>query len=362
MTILFLILGLVLLVVGAEALVRGASKIAAGIGISPLIIGLTVVAFGTSSPELAVSIMSSMSGNVDIAVGNVVGSNIFNILFILGLAAIITPLVVAQQLLWVDVPITIGASFLMLIMGLNGQISRVEGLILFIILIAYNIFLIRKSKKERSVLVKLEYETEYGNGTKYDWKFWLINNVLIIIGLALLLLGSRWLVDSATTIARSLGVSDLIIGLTIVAAGTSMPEVATSVIASLRGERDIAVGNAIGSCIFNILAVLGISALVAPGGIPVSAAAIHFDLPIMIASAVACLPIFFTGHRIVRWEGFILFAYYIFYTIYLVLSSAQHSLLQLFDNAILWFVLPLTVMTIIISVVNALRNGNPAIK
>lgn len=362
MTILFLIAGLVLLIIGAEALVRGASKIAAGIGIPSLIIGLTVVAFGTSSPEMAVSVMSSLSGNVDIAVGNVVGSNIFNVLFILGLAAVITPLVVAQQLLWVDVPITIGVSVLMLLMGWNGSISRVEGMILFLLLIAYNIFLVRKSRKERSLLVKLEYEEEYGNGKKHDWRFWLLNGTLILVGLAMLVLGSRWLVDGATTIARSLGVSDLIIGLTIIAAGTSMPEVATSVIASIRGERDIAVGNAIGSCIFNILAVLGISAFVSPEGIPVSEAAIRFDIPIMIACAIACLPIFFTGHRIVRWEGGILFGYYIFYTIYLVLSASKHSALALFDNAMLWFVLPLTLLTIIVSFVNSVRKGNPIAK
>lgn len=362
MTIVLLVAGFTLLIIGAEALVRGASKIAAGVGIPPLIVGLTIVAFGTSSPELAVSLMSSLKGNVDIAVGNVVGSNIFNVLFILGLAAIITPLTVAQQLLWLDVPIAIGASVLMLLLGWDGKISRIEGLLLFLLLIAYNFFLILKSKKERSRLVKVEYEQEYGNEKKHGGRFWFLNGVLILVGLAMLLLGSRWLVESATTIAKSLGVSDLIIGLTIVAAGTSMPEVATSVVASMRGERDIAVGNAIGSCIFNILAVLGVSALVSPRGIPVSEEAIQFNIPIMIASAIACLPIFFTGHRIVRWEGSILFAYYIFYTVYLILSASRTHLLPLFDHAILWFVLPLTLLTIVVSVVNAIRKGNPMVE
>lgn len=359
MTIVLLLAGFVLLIVGAEALVRGASKIAAAVGIPSLIIGLTVVAFGTSSPELAVSIMSSFSGNVDIAVGNVVGSNIFNILFLLGLTALIVPLIVAQQLLWLDVPLMIGVSVLMLLLGLDGKIGKIDGAVLFILLIAYNVFLIRQSKKEKSTLVKTEYELEYGDGKEWGTKQWVINLVMIIIGLALLVLGSRWLVQSATEIAKSLGVSDLIIGLTVVAAGTSLPEVATSLIASLRGERDIAVGNAIGSSIFNILAVLGISALVAPGGVPVSEAAMRFDIPIMIAAAIACLPIFFTGHRIVRWEGGVFFGYYIAYTIYLILSSTKHSALLIFDTAMLWFVMPLTVLTIIVTVVRAFRNGNP---
>lgn len=359
MTILLLLSGFVLLIVGAEALVRGASKIAAAVGIPSLIIGLTVVAFGTSSPELAVSIMSSMSGNVDIAVGNVVGSNIFNILFLLGLTALIVPLIVAQQLIWFDVPLMIGISILMLALGWDGQISKLDGLILVVLLIGYNVFLIRQSRKERSALVKAEYELEYGAGKSWGLKEWLLNGALIIMGLAMLVLGSRWLVDSATSIARSLGVSDLIIGLTIVAAGTSLPEVATSLIASMRGERDIAVGNAIGSCVFNILAVLGISSLIAPGGIPVSRAALQFDIPIMIAASIACLPIFFTGHRIVRWEGGVFFGYYIAYTIYLILASTKHSYLQAFDTAMLWFVMPLTVLTVIVTLVRAIRNGNP---
>ena len=233
----------------------------------------------------------------------------------------------ARQLLLVDVPITIGASVLALLMGWNGSISRIEGLILFTLLIAYNVFLIRKSRKERSRLIKQEYEREYGSGKKHNGRFWLLNVGLIIIGLGMLVLGSGWLVDGATAIAESLGVSDLVIGLTIVAAGTSMPEVATSVIASIRGERDIAVGNVIGSCIFNILAVLGIAAMASPRGIPVSETALHFDIPIMIASAIACLPIFFTRHRIARWEGGLLLAYYIFYTVYLILAASGNSAL-----------------------------------
>ncbi len=357
MNILLLLGGFVLLIVGAEVLVRGASKLAAAVGISPLVIGLTVVAFGTSSPEMAVSVMSSMSGNVDIAVGNVVGSNIFNVLFILGLAALIVPLVVAQQLVWLDVPLMIIVSLLVLWMGWDGSINRWEGIVLFLGIIAYTVFLIRQSKKEKSKAVQKEYAEEYGNGKGWTAKDWILNIVFVIGGLALLVLGSRWLVDSATMIAKSMGVSDLIIGLTIVAAGTSLPEVATSVIASIRGERDIAVGNVIGSNIFNLLCVLGISALVSPVGIPVSQAALQFDIPIMIAVAIACLPIFFTGHTIRRWEGFVFLGFYIAYVVYLILASSKHSALQAFDVAMMWFVLPITVLTLIVTVIYALRKG-----
>ncbi len=355
MTILLLLAGLILLIVGAEALVRGASRIATAIGISPLVVGLTVVAFGTSSPELAVSLMSSFSGNVDIAVGNVVGSNIFNVLFLLGLTALIVPLIVTQQLIWFDVPITIGISFLVLALGWDGRLSRMDGLLLFSLLVAYNLFLIRQSRKEKNVLVQVQYEQQFKGGKN---KRWIINLALVALGLAMLVLGSRWLVQSATTIAKDLGLSDLIIGLTVVAAGTSLPEVATSLIASLRGERDIAVGNAIGSCIFNILAVLGLSALIAPKGIPVSATALQFDIPVMIAAAVACLPIFFTGHRISRWEGGIFFAYYIAYTVYLILAATEHKNLHVFDTAMIWFVMPLTLFTIFATVVRAIWQGN----
>ncbi|HMO38840.1 MAG TPA: calcium/sodium antiporter [Saprospiraceae bacterium] len=360
MTILLLLAGFILLIIGAEALVRGASKIAAAVGIPSLIIGLTVVAFGTSAPELAVSIMSSFSGKVDIAVGNVVGSNIFNVLFLLGLTALIVPLVVARQLIRFDVPLLILFSFLFLILGLDGKISRSDGLLLFLLLVAYNAFLIYQSRKGQSLLVETQLRLEYNSSRQNRWRLWAVNLLLVGIGLAMLVLGSRWLVQSATQIAQKMGVSDLIIGLTVVAAGTSLPEVATSIIASLRGERDIAVGNAIGSSIFNILAVLGIASLVSPNGLPVSKAALQFDIPIMIAAAIACLPIFFTGHRIVRWEGAVFLGYYIAYTTYLILAATEHSALAVFDTAMVWFVMPLTVLTLVLTVLRSFKTGNPS--
>lgn len=345
MTWVFFVGGLVILILGAEWLVRGASRLAAKVGISPLVIGLTVVAFGTSSPEMAVSVQSSLAGQSDIAVGNVVGSNIFNVLFILGLSAIIAPLIVQQQLIRLDVPIMIGLSFLMYFMSLDGVIGRFEGILLFGGIIAYTVFLIMQSRKENKI-VEDEYAQEYAAKNESGWKPWVINLGLVVIGLALLVQGSNWLVESAITIARSLGLSELIIGLTIIAAGTSMPEVATSVMAAIKGERDIAVGNVVGSNIFNILSVLGLTALVAPNGIPVSAAAEAFDIPVMVAVAVMTLPIFFTNNLIERWEGWLFLFYYVAYTAYLILDATQHDALPLLNNVLIFGIIPITVLTL----------------
>ena len=346
-TIVFFIAGLALLIFGAEWLVRGASRLAAKVGISPLVIGLTVVAFGTSSPEMAVSVQSSFTGQADIAVGNVVGSNIFNILFILGISAAITPLIVQQQLIRLDVPLMIGLSVAVYLMSLDGIIGRLEGILLFIGIIVYTVFLIVQSRKETKA-VEEEYAQEYADKKETGWKPWLINLGLVGVGLTLLVLGSNWLVDSAISIARWLGLSELIIGLTIVAAGTSMPEVATSIAAAVKGERDIAVGNVVGSNIFNVLSVLGLTAMVAPSGVPVSQAAEAFDIPVMVSVAVMTLPIFFTGNRIDRWEGWLFLFYYAAYTTYLILDAAQHDALPLFNNVLLFAIIPLTVVTLIV--------------
>ena len=264
MNLLLLALGLALLTVGAEALIRGASGIAGRLGISPLIIGLTVVAFGTSAPELAVSVAAAWSGQPDIVIGNVVGSNVFNVLLVLGLSALITPLAIHSQLIRVDVPLMIGASILTLLFALDGRIGRVDGAVLFVGIIAYIAFQVRQGRRERLAAERRE-PAPIPLG-------WWADALLVLIGLTVLVLGSRFLVTSAVEIARSLGVSELVIGLTIVAAGTSLPEVATSVVASLRGQRDIAVGNVVGSNVFNLLSVLGLASLVSPNGIAVAAA------------------------------------------------------------------------------------------
>jgi cation:H+ antiporter len=356
MTLLLLFAGgIAALIAGASLLVRGASNLAAALGIPPLVIGLTVVAFGTSSPELAVSVQSAWSGQTDIAVGNVVGSNIFNVLFILGLSALIAPLLVAEQLVRKEVPLMIGVSVLLLVLALDGDVSRIEGALLFAAAVAYTVYLIVQARREGAA-ASADYEKEFGAGASARGRHWILQIAFIVGGLALLVVGSNWLVEGAVRAARLLGLSELVIGLTIVAAGTSLPEVAASIVAALKGERDIAVGNVVGSNLFNILAVLGISSLVSPAGLNVAPALLAFDLPVMIAVAVACLPIFLTGHEIARWEGALFLAYYCLYVAYLVLAATGHALLPLFASAMLLFALPLTALTLAILSYRALRR------
>jgi cation:H+ antiporter len=353
---LLFVVGAAMLLLGAEALVRGASRLAVAAGISPLVVGLTVVAFGTSAPELAVTVGAAMAGGSGVAIGNVVGSNIFNILLVLGLSAVIAPLVVAQQLVRLDVPLLIGVSIVVLAMSLDGRIGTLEGAALFAGVVLYTVFLIRQSRAE-SRAVREEYERAYG--APAAGSRWMTNAALVVGGLVMLVLGAQWLVDASITIAVSLGVSDLVIGLTIVAAGTSLPEVATSVIASLRGERDIAVGNVVGSCLFNLMVVLGLGSIVSPLGIPIPPGAITFDIPIMIVVSVAALPIFFTGFRIARWEGFLFLGYYVAYLVFLLLQATEHAALEQFTTAMIWFVLPLTGITLaVLFLRSAWRNGS----
>jgi len=348
--ILLLIAGLVLLVLGAELLVRGASTIATMLGIPSLIVGLTIVAYGTSSPEMAVSIQSSFAGQADVALGNVVGSNIFNVLIILGISALIAPLMVASQLIRLDVPIMIGVSILTLMFGNDGTISRVDGTILFIGAIVYTLFLIYEAKKQKN---QESDEDQSQTIVKNNLKNWFINIALIAVGLVLLVTGSNWLVESSISIAKAIGVSDLVIGLTIIAAGTSLPELASSVVASIKGERDIAVGNVVGSNIFNILAVLGLSSAVSPEGIQVSSAALNFDIPVMIAVAISCFPIFYTGKSIARWEAILFLGYYAAYSIYLILDSSKHDQLPIFNFVMISFVIPITILTLIVTTVRS---------
>ena len=347
-TTVFLALGLVLLVFGAHWLVKGAASLAASLGISPLVIGLTIVAFGTSAPEMAVSVGAAFAGEADLALGNVVGSNIFNVLLILGISALVTPLVVNQQLVRLDVPLMIVASILVLLFGMDGNVGRTEGAVLFAGILAYTVFLIFQSRKENNAAVRAEYEGEYADKDTDGSIHYVRDGALILFGLFLLVLGSQWLVESAITIAQYFGVSELIIGLTIVAAGTSLPELATSVIASIRGERDIAVGNVVGSNIFNLLSVLGLSSIVAPHGIAVPAVAIGFDIRVMIGVALICLPIFFSGYVITRWNGVLFLFYYVAYTTYLILAAVQHDAMKDFSVAML-VVMPLTAIALMIS-------------
>ena len=399
--------GLALLVVGGELLVRGASSIAGVFGISPLVIGLTVVAFGTSAPELAVSLQAGLAGNPDIAIANVVGSNIFNVLFILGVCALLLPLLVSRQLVRREVPIMIATSILMMLLALDGSLGLFDGVLLFAGIIAYTTWSVVQSRKETAA-ARAEDESVTidvlaakssawlaaavvvlalaGAGSVLGWFDLVVTGLLatgalafiggsvlgaggtsrggdlahqagfIVAGLGALVLGAGWLINSATAIARAFAVDDVIIGLTIVAAGTSLPEVATSVVATLRNERDIAIGNVVGSNIFNLLCILGLAAIVTPGGLQVAPAMLRFDIPIMIAVAVACLPIFFTGFSIARWEGLLFLGSYVAYTAFLVLVATASPALETFTSAML-LVLPLIATTLAWTTLQALRRS-----
>jgi len=341
--------GLILLVIGANVLVRGASKLALSFGISPLVVGLTIVAFGTSAPEVAVSVGAVLDGRDDIAIGNVVGSNIFNVLFILGVSALITPLIVNIQLIRQEVPIMIGASLLLLALGLDGRLSFFDGSFLFVLLLAYTMFLVVQSRRETRA-AKDEYADEIKLAEAGAWDSRLPVQLLLIgAGLAALVFGSDYLVQASVNFAKAMGVSDLVIGLTIVAAGTSMPEVATSITAAIKGERDIAVGNVVGSNTFNILGCLGLSGLVSGDvGLAMAPSLLAFDIWIMLAVALACLPVFMTGREIARWEGGVFLGYYVAYVAYLILAAQQHDALQAFSGLMLGFVVPLTVVTLVV--------------
>lgn len=346
MLIVKLLAGMALLIFGAEILVRGASRLAGAFGVSPLIVGLTVVSFGTSSPELAVGVLAALEGAPGITIGNVVGSNIFNTLVILGLSAVIAPLVVHQQLVKLDVPLMIGACSAMFLLGLDGHHSRLDGVLLVSALAAYTAFLIRQSRRE-SAEVQAEYDQEFGVHDPAERRRWPMNLLLVIAGVALLALGSDWLVEGAAGIARMLGVSELVIGLTLIAAGTSLPEAATSIIAALRGERDIAVGNVIGSNLFNILGVLGVTAAVAPRGVAVAAEALRFDIPVMWVAALACYPIFVNDHRVGRGEGALFLCGYLAYVVHLLLAAVHSTSLPVLEGLMLGLAAPLTVVALV---------------
>jgi len=350
---LFGLAGFVALAVGGELLVRGASGLAIAFSISPLVIGLTVVAFGTSAPELAVTLQAGFAGEPDMAIGNVVGSNIANVLLILGISASVAPLVISSQLLRYDVPIMIAVSVGLFVLGGDELIGRGDGLILFVSLLVYLGWLVRKSRTENRS-VQREFAQEFAAEPRAGWRHIVVGVALVTLGLVFLGFGSRWLIRCAVDVARLIGISELVIGLTIVAIGTSLPEIVTSVVAALRGQRDIAVGNAVGSNLFNILCVLGLAGIILPSGVPVSPTALHFDIPVMIAVAMACLPIFFTGHVIDRWEGLLFLGYYVAYVTYLILE-ASHIATRTLAAVMLGFVIPLTVITLGVGVVRSAR-------
>jgi len=342
--ILYFVVGLVALVAGAELLVRGASRLALSVGVSPLVVGLTIVAYGTSAPEIAVAVEGALGGRSDIAMGNVVGSSIFNILFILGISAIVRPLLVHRQIIRQEIPIMVGAAVLCILFAADGFIQPYEAGVLVALLIGYTVFLVRQSRAETKANAGGD---DLPTPTSQWDRHWSVQVALILVGLGLLVLGSNLLVDAASTIARAFGVSDLVIGLTIVAAGTSLPEVATSIMAAIRGQRDIAVGNVIGSNTFNIFGGLGASGVVTSAGLSVAPSILSFDLWFMLAVCVATLPMFIPGREITRWNGFLLLFYYVVYTVYLVLTANASDALPLFSSIMLSVIAPLTVITMV---------------
>ena len=340
--------GFILLIAGAEFLVRGASHLARRFGVSPLVVGLTVVSFGTSAPELAVSVSGSLTGEADVAVGNIVGSNVMNVLLILGLAAVITPLLVRDRLVRFDVPLLIGVSLAAWLMSADGVIGRVEGTILVSALLLYLLSLLFGARGEKTSPSEQADVEPTGSVPG--------NFGLVILGLLGLTLGARWLVEGAVATAEWVGLSKLVIGLTVVAIGTSLPEIATSVLAAYRGERDVAVGNVVGSNLFNLMFVLGLTAVLPPAGVTVSPAAFVFDLPVMVASAVVLLPILFTGGRISRREGALLLGYFVAYMAYLLLAANEHAAAKPFSWAVLAFAVPLTVIGLTMTVIASARD------
>ena len=352
-----IVAGLALLVLGGELLVRGASALARRVGISSLVVGLTVVSAATSAPELAVTVGAVLRDEPGLAVGNVVGSNIVNVLLILGLSALVVPLAVKQRLVRFDLPWMVVLSIGLLLVSLDGRIGAVDGVVLLAAVVLHTVLTVvigRRGAPVPAAAPSGDRGAGGGTGGAEDVRTEEEpppasvprSVLLVVLGIALLVAGATLLVDGAVSIATSLGVSSLVVGLTVVAVGTSLPELATSVIAVRRGERDLAVGNVVGSNIFNIGVVLGLPALISPGGIPVSGAAVALDIPVMLAAAVALLPIAFTGFAVARWEGALFVALYAAYTGYVVLAATEHDALEGFTWTMAWFVLPLVALTL----------------
>ncbi|MEE6294652.1 calcium/sodium antiporter [Georgenia wangjunii] len=356
MTGLLLLGGFAVLVAGGELLVRGAAGLARRLRLSPLVVGLTVVSFATSAPELAVTVDAALSGSPGLAVGNVVGSNITNVLLVLGVAGLILPLTVRLSAVRRDVPVMIAMSGLLLVLSIGGTIGRADGVVLLATLATYVAWTVVRSRRARAA------DAGRDDGPAVRARRPWVDALLVAGGVALLVVGARWLVRGATDVATALGMSELVVGLTVVAVGTSLPELATSVIAAIRGDVEMAVGNVVGSCIFNIGAVMGGAAVLAPSGVPVDPGAVRLDLPVMLVAALALLPVAITGFRVARWEAGLFVLYYAAYVTYLLLDSSGHDALPTFSAVMLWFVLPITALTLVVLVSYevGLRRGRTA--
>lgn len=314
-----LVLGLVALIIGAELVVRAGSRLAAHLGIPPLIVGLVIVSVGTSAPELAVGIDAIHQGAGSLAVGNIAGTNIVNILLLLGLTATMRPLPLSRQTIRLDLPAIVTASLILLGLSLDGALSTLDGALLLLVAALYTTVLFRLTLRQRrnahgDAAAAREVEAITGSNPIVErasgGRSLAVQVVLLVLGLVVIVLGADWLVDSAVDLARTMGVSDAFIGLTVVAIGTSAPELATMLVSTIRGERDIAIGNLIGSSTYNLTLVLGLSLVITPGTVPLEPTLVRFDIPVMVAVALVCIPVFLTGRRISRWEGIACMAAY----------------------------------------------------
>ncbi len=307
--LLFLLLGITLLTLGGEALIRSSLAIAKRFGLSPLLSGLIIIGFGTSMPEFVVSVEAALSGQADIAVGNVVGSNIGNILLILGLCALITPLTISALALKRDASVMLASSVIFCVLAFNHSIRFIDGLLLISLLFIYLIYTYQTEKKQQSAQALLHVDE--ANEVTVLPQSRLISSALLVAGLALLIIGSKVLLVGATGLAQSFGISEGLIGLTLVAVGTSLPELTVSVIAALRKHADVAVANILGSNIFNMLGILGISAILQP--LPLSSRIVNYDQWILLACSLLLLLFLYTGRRIARVEGALLLTAYVGY-------------------------------------------------
>lgn len=315
---LLILLGLVTLVLGAEAVVRSGTQLAGRLGIPPMIIGITVVSVGTSVPELAVGIDASLRGAGALAVGNIAGTNMVNLLLILGISAVIRPIAMGAQTFLLDVPAIAVAALALVAMSLDGEISRLDGVVLLVVAVAYTAIVVRLSLRERAAnRTEVVAEERLPSSGRVAGRVG-ADMAVLLFGIAVIVLGADCLVRGASSLARDLGVSDALIGLTVVAIGTSAPEFATTIVSTLRQNRDIAIGNLLGSSVYNIAFILGATVLVAP--ISIGGELVRVDLPLMAAVALLCLPVFRSGRQVSRPEGIVFIVLYLAYLTYLLVA------------------------------------------
>jgi cation:H+ antiporter len=356
--------GMVLLILGGEVLVRGAAALAVRVGISPLVVGLTVVAAATSSQELAVALGAGLRGESGLSLGNVVGANVLNVLFIVGVCALVTPLAVTRQLMRLDLPVMVALSGGLLLVSLDGRISTLDGAVLFGAALVHTVLTVVVSRRTRGApapatgpAARLPARGGVDEGEEWTRPAPIGTSlVLVVTGVGLLVAGAMSVVGGAVDVATGLGVSSLVVGLTVVAVGTTLPELTASLVSVLHGERDLAVGVVVGSCILNIGVVISVPSLLFTSGVPVPPAAMTYDLPVMVATAVALLAVAFTDSTVARWEGALLLVLYLAYTGFIVLAATEHDALDGFTAVLAWFVLPVTAATLLLFTAREVRS------